>query len=273
LLQTQHIQFIPLAQRDEGIEQVRYHRIDMLLDFSPDGGYWINEQSSKGYMLERLLQGAYQASSDAPPRQTVSGRQVRYVDWVAPGILAMNMMFSSLWGVGWVIVRYRKNGVLRRLCATPLSAFEFLTAQIFSRLLVVGSTTLLVFLCTHLLLDFPMRGSYLGLFLIFAAGAICLISLGLLVASRIRNEEMADGLLNLISFPLMIGSGIWFSMEGTHPFAQLASQASPLTHLVNGARAVMLDGAGVAQIAPQIIGLFATGCLLLLLAARSFKWQ
>ena len=69
----------------------------------------------------------------------MSGAAVRYADWVLPGVLAMNVMFSSLWGVGWVIVRYRKNGVLRRLKATPLSPFEFLTAQVLSRLLVVMS--------------------------------------------------------------------------------------------------------------------------------------
>ena len=98
---------------------------------------WINEKSNKGDLAERLLQAAYVKSESVPERQTVTGRALRYVDWVLPGVLAMNIMFSSLWGVGWVVVRYRKNGVLRRLQATPLSAVEFLSAQVISRLGVV----------------------------------------------------------------------------------------------------------------------------------------
>jgi ABC-2 type transport system permease protein len=272
-LDIRHIRFIDIETLDSGVDKIRHHRLDMLLDLHGNGRYWINEQSTNGYFLEKLLLAADGGATSRLQRQTVNGRQIRYVDWAMPGILALNMMFSSLWGVGWVIVRYRKNGVLRRLCATPLSALEFLTAQVLSRLLVVASATLLVFFCTHWLLDFPMRGSYVGLLLLFAAGALCMISLGLLVAARIRSEELADGLLNLISWPMMIGSGIWFSMEGTHPLAQLASQFSPLTHLVNGARAIMLDGAALAEVMPQLLLLLALGSAFLLLAARSFRWQ
>ncbi len=185
----------------------------------------------------------------------------------------MNMMFSSLWGVGWVIVRYRKNGVLRRLRATPLSASEFLVAQVISRLLMVSAATALIYAGTYLLLDFPMRGSYAALILLFFSGAVCMISLGLLVASRLRSEEMADGLLNLISWPMLLGSGVWFSMEGTHPVAQWGSQLLPLTHLVDGARSVMLDGAGVVEILPQAGLLLGIGAALLSIAARMFRWQ
>jgi ABC-type multidrug transport system permease subunit len=182
-------------------------------------------------------------------------------------------MFSSLWGVGWVIVRYRKNGVLRRLRATPLTAAEFLVAQILSRLLVVSSVTLLVFFGTNLLLDFPMRGSYLALALVFLSGAISLVSLGLTVSARVRSEELADGLLNLMSWPMMILSGVWFSLEGTNIWAQRIAEILPLTHMVDAARRVMLDGAGVADVATEIILLTATGVILLGLSAKAFRWQ
>ncbi len=272
-LATRHIRFIPVEQRESGIDKLRYHRLDLLFEPTNPPRYWINEQSANGYALERMLLGTYAQTPGELLRESVSGRQIRYVDWVLPGILAMNMMFSSLWGVGWVIVRYRKNGVLRRLRATPLSAAEFLSAQVLSRLLVVSSATTLVYLGTNLLLDFPMRGSYPALALLFLAGSVCLISLGLLVAARLRSEELADGILNLISWPMMIGSGVWFSMEGTHPMAQWGSQLLPLTHIVDGARSIMLDGAGLVQVLPQIGSLLAIGMLLLALAARVFRWQ
>ncbi len=137
---TGYIQFIPVTRLTSAITRVERHQLDMLFDLD-NGHYWINSDSPKGYMLERVLYGAtiveagggsapVTVATDRYQRQIVSGREIRYVDWVIPGVLAMNMMFSSLFGVGYVIVRYRKNGVLRRLQATPLSAFEFLSAQV-----------------------------------------------------------------------------------------------------------------------------------------------
>jgi ABC-2 type transport system permease protein len=212
-------------------------------------------------------------SAGAPERRTVSGTAVSYADWVLPGVLAMNVMFSSLWGVGWVVVRYRKNGVLRRLKATPLSPFEFLAAQVISRLLVVLSASLTVYLGAALLLDFPMRGSYLALASVYAAGALCLISMGLIVSSRLRTEELADGILNLISWPMLLLSGVWFSMEGTSQAAQLVSRLSPLTHLVDAARRVMIDGAGFAGVLPEVLLLLTLALAFLALAARLFRWE
>jgi ABC-type multidrug transport system permease subunit len=175
--------------------------------------------------------------------------------------------------VGWVIVRYRKNGVLRRLKATPLSPFEFLTAQVLSRLLVVMIASLFVYGGLDLLLDFPMRGSYAALILIYAAGALCLISLGLIVASRWRTEELANGVLNLISWPMLLLSGVWFSMEGTSSAARFFSQLSPLTHLVDAARRVMIDGALVADILPQVLLLTALALVFIGVAAWLFRWE
>jgi ABC-type multidrug transport system permease subunit len=273
-LATRHVQFIPQDNEAGAIDKVRYHRIDLLLDLRGTPRYWVNEASPNGYIVERLLLQSHGSDADTTlQRETVSGRAVRYVDWVLPGVLAMNVMFSSLWGVGWVIVRYRKNGVLRRLRATPLRAAEFLVAQILSRLLVVSSVTLLVFFGTNLLLDFPMRGSYLALALVFVSGAISLISLGLAVSARVRSEELADGLLNMMSWPMMILSGVWFSLEGTNIWAQRAAEILPLTHMVDAARRVMLDGAGVADVATEIILLTVTGVILLSLSARAFRWQ
>src|SRR5271169_2741076 len=113
----------------------------MLVDVRSGMRYWINENSPNGYLLERIFQNRIVPGYE---RRTVQGRQIRYVDWVVPGILAMNMMFSCLFGVGYVIVRYRKNGFLKRLKATPLNSFEFLSAQMVSRLILIQAITALV---------------------------------------------------------------------------------------------------------------------------------
>ena len=272
-LDMRHLDFLLLADLDSAVAKVERHQIDLLID--PHGGsrYWVNEHSARGYLAERLLQSSYADAEALPQRQTVTGRSLRYVDWVLPGVLGMNIMFSSLWGVGWVIVRYRKNGVLRRLQATPLSALEFLSAQVLSRLTVVLSASVVVYLGADIFLDFVMRGSYLALFLVYLAGSLCLISLGLVVAARLRTEELADGVLNIMSWPMLLLSGVWFSMEGASSAAQAISKVLPLTYLVDAARRVMVDGAGVVQVLPEIALLAGTSLLLLVLAAKMFRWN
>lgn len=280
LFALEYVRFVPSRQLEEGVQKVQRHQLDLLVDPGREPlTYWVNLESPKGYMAERLMlwaeaQDAGGAGDQAgPERRTLSGTAVRYADWVLPGVLAMNVMFSSLWGVGWVIVRYRKNGVLRRLKATPLSPFEFLAAQVLSRLLVVLGASLVVYVGAALLLDFPMRGSYPALFLVYTAGALCLISLGLIVSARLRTEELADGILNLISWPMLLLSGVWFSMEGTSRAAQALSQVSPLTHLVDAARRIMIDGARLWDVMPEVSLLLVLALVFLVLAARLFRWE
>jgi len=276
LLAVRFITFVPLPDAAAAVVKVERHQLDLLVDLRRAPVYWVNQDSARGHIAERLLLGAYRDPAPAalePQRQAVTGEALSYADWVLPGVLAMNVMFSSLWGVGWVIVRYRKNGVLRRLQATPLSPFEFLTAQVLSRLLVVLGASLLVYLGASLFLDLPMRGSYSGLALVFAAGSLCLISMGLVVAARLRTEELADGILNLISWPMLLLSGVWFSLEGASPAARALAQVMPLTHMVAAARRVMIDGAGISAVLPEIALLAGLALILLAIAARMFRWE
>lgn len=272
-LQLQHLRLIEVSDVDASVLKVQRHQLDMLIDAADPPRYWVNEYSANGYVLEKLLQGSLSTHPTQLNRQLVSGRDIRYVDWVMPGVLAMNMMFSCLWGVGWVVVRYRKNGVLRRLQATPLTPLEFLTAQVIARILVIVVVTLMVFIGADLLVDFPMRGSYLALLLVFFCGAACFTSMGLIVATRLKTEEVADGLLNMMSWPMLIFSGVWFSMEGTHPLAQHLSQVFPLTHLVDAARRIMIEGAGVGDVLFEISLLSGLTLLLLVVSARLFRWN
>jgi ABC-2 type transport system permease protein len=280
-LATRHITFVPVSEPAAGIPKVERHQLDLLLNVREAPAYWVNLNSARGYLAERLLLGTYTAAGGglepapgpAPERRTVIGESLTYAQWVLPGVLAMNVMFSSLWGVGWVVVRYRKNGVLRRLKGTPLTPFEFLSAQVLSRLLVVLGASLIVYLGASLFLDFPMRGSYPALALVFASGALCLISLGLIVSARLRTEELADGVLNLISWPMLLLSGVWFSLEGTSAAAQVLSQVFPVTHMVAAARRVMIDGAGVVEVLPEVGLLAALAAMLLVTAALLFRWE
>ena len=129
-LRERYVDFVPIAGRGAGIQKVSRQQLDLLLDLHGAPRYWVNTTSPKGYIVEKLLL----ESAPSAHRQPVTGDAVRYVDYLFPGILGMNLMFSCLFGVGYVVLRYRKNGFLKRLHATPLTAFEFLTAQVLSRL-------------------------------------------------------------------------------------------------------------------------------------------
>jgi ABC-type multidrug transport system permease subunit len=268
-LDTAHIQFIPVDELAAALTKVERHQLDMVVDPVLQR-YWINTNSSRGYLVERVLHGTGAADFR---RSTVSGEEVRYVDWLAPGLLAMNMMFSALYGVGYVIVRYRKNGVLKRLKATPLTAFEFLAAQVTSRLWLTLMATILVFVGTDFFVDFRMFGSYLDLFVVFVLGAISLISLGMIVAARTASEELAEGLVNLLSWPMVFLSGVWFSLEGIHPSLQKLALFFPLTHLIESARAIMIDGVGLNGIASHLVILLVMSGIFLTIGAYTFRWE
>jgi ABC transporter DrrB family efflux protein len=219
--------------------------------------------------VEKLLLAAVPAAS----RQPVNGPALRYVDWLFPGILGMNMMFSCLFGVGYVVLRYRKSGFLKRLYATPLNAFEFLSAQVLSRLGLILFVTVVLYAGIGAIIGFHNAGNTLLLLLLAVVGALSMIALGLTIAARFASEELVGGLLNLLTWPMMLLSGIWFSLEGSPRWVQWIAHLFPLTHAIDAARGVMIDGAGVGQIAPHLLYLAVTALVFLTFGAWSFRWR
>lgn len=272
-LETRYIHFVPYDNLDLALQKVSRHQLDLLVEFGDPSRYWVNPGSSKGYFAEIALLQAGADTALMIDKEQISGDAISYADWVLPGILGMNMMFSCLFGVGYVVVRYRKSGFLKRLRATPLTAFEFIAAQIASRMVLVLTITTFIYTGTHLLLGTRMEGSYFTLFLVATVGAISLISVGLLVSARITSEELAGGMLNLINWPMMMLSGVWFSLEGAGTAVRHVANLFPLTHILNSARAVMLDGATLADVGPALLALTAMSAIFLALGAKIFRWE
>jgi len=162
---------------------------------------------------------------------------------------------------------------LKRLKATPLTPFEFLSAQVASRLWMITLVTALVYAGTDLMVGFRMNGSYITLLLVLLVGTLSMISLGLIVAARFANEEAANGLLNLISWPMMLLSGVWFSLEGSPAIVQHFALLLPLTHITAAARAVMIDGAGIVEIGMHLLVLMLMAVIFMTIGARSFRWE
>ena len=264
-----YLQFIPYNELDKAMRKLTHHQIDMIIDFDQNT-YYINELAVKGYLIEKILTSDPTADLH---RKTVTGRQIRRIDWFVPGIISMNIMFGCLMGVGFVIVRYRKNGVLKRFKATPLKAIEFITAQMLSRFFIMAFVTVVLYAGTNLFLNYLMLGSYLDLSITAAIAIVCLISLGLLFSTRIKSEEFAGGVLNLVIWPMMFLSGIWFSLEGSPPAMRAISQVFPVTHFLAAARRIMLDGATLMDVMDHLVVLLAMTFVFLVTAAFIFKWE
>jgi len=274
LHRDRHIIFLPMTDRLEGEIKLSHHKIDLLIDaLSPTNAYWINASSPNGSLAERVYLASFMAGKNPPEKGVTSGPQIRYIDWLMPGILAMNMMFSALWGVGYVIVRYRKNGTLKRLKATPLTALEYLTAQMLSRIFLLMFTLCVVWFGADFIFHFQMQGSKLLLFFVFFLGGLNLCSIGLILAARGTSEEFTSGILNFISWPMMFLSEVWFSLEGSPQPVQDFARLFPLTHLLTAARRVMNEGGGLVDIQFECIILTVSTMICLGIAALLFSWN
>ena len=275
-LKNPYLRFIPVENMASGLAKIKQHKIDILIEVGKEPHrYWVSSDSPKGHVVEQIFNASLvpQQIQQKTAKQAVEGRLFRYIDWLFPGILAMNMMFSALWGVGYVVVRYRKNGVLKRLKATPLTAFEYLTAQMTSRIFVLMFTLVVVWTGCDIIFSFSVQGSYLNVFLVFLIGSLSLTALGLLLAARGTSEEFTTGILNFISWPMMFLSEVWFSIEGAPHWIKSAAQIFPLTHLLTAVRRIMHDGAGLVDVGPQILALTAMTLCCLIAGALMFSWN
>jgi len=268
-LTERYVEFVPITDQATGLHKVTHQQIDLLLDLHGAPRYWVNTDSPKGYIVEKLLL----ASAAGVQREPVTGAAVRYVDYLFPGILGMNMMFSCLFGVGYVVLRYRKSGFLKRLHATPLTAFEFLTAQVLSRLALILFVTTVLYVGIGTIIHFQRAGSIVLVILVGLLGALSMVAMGLTIAARFSSEEVVGGLLNLLTWPMMLLSGVWYSLEGAPRWVQWVASLFPLTHVLNAARAVMIDGAGLPEISTDLIYLGVTALVFLAFGAWSFKWR
>lgn len=203
----------------------------------------------------------------------VSEQGSRYVDFLVPGLLGMNLMGTGMWGIGFSIVNARMKKLLKRLVATPMRRSDFLIAQFLSRVgfLVLEVTVVVTF--AWLVFDVRVRGSIALFAALCMLGGLTFAALGLLVASRARTIEGANGIMNIVMMPMWLCSGVFFSYERFPDAAKPFIRALPLTAINDALRAVMNDGAGVTQILPQVAVLLAWALVSYTIALRIFRWQ
>jgi ABC-type polysaccharide/polyol phosphate export permease len=203
----------------------------------------------------------------------VRERGARYIDFLVPGLLGMNLMGSGIWGLGFAIVDARKKRLLKRLIATPMSRFQYLASFALSRLTLLFIEVGLLLGFAVLVFGVPLRGSLPLLVLICLVSSLSFASLGLLIASRAQTMEGASGLMNLVMLPMWIFSGVFFSASRFPEAIQPLIQALPLTAVIDALRANILRGAGWQTIAPELGVISAWLVLSFFLALKLFRWR
>jgi ABC-type multidrug transport system permease subunit len=202
---------------------------------------------------------------------TVSG--TRYVDFLIPGLIAMGIMMSSLWGVCYGIIEKRSRKLLRRMVATPMKKSHLLIALITVRTAMSFVEGVILFSVAYWVFDFRMQGSFLALMTIFLAGNIAFAGISVLISSRTANTEVGNGLINLVNMPMMVLSGIFFSYHNFPDWCVPYIKKLPLTIMADDMRSVFIEGAGFSAISLDALILTAFGIVLFTIGLRIFKWH
>jgi ABC-type multidrug transport system permease subunit len=262
----------------EGDRALKTGRITMLVLPGRPPVYRFDETRPDARAARLEVDEALQSAAGRPDlvkarEEHVTEKGARYIDFLIPGLLGLNLMGTGMWGIGFVVVNARNKKLLKRLLATPMRKSDYLLAQLLYRLalLVIEVPFFLGFGC--LVFGVPIRGSFATLSVVVLVGALAFSGLGLLVASRARTIEGVSGLMNFTMLPMWLLSGVFFSSERFPAAAQPLIHALPLTELNDALRAVMLEGKGLAAVASPVAALALWAVLSFAAALKIFRWK
>ncbi|CAN5506917.1 ABC transporter permease [soil metagenome] len=205
--------------------------------------------------------------------QAVSATNLRYIDFLVPGILAMSIMNSGLIGLASAFVTYREKGILRRIKATPFPLSQFIIARIVSQLTIALAQAVVLIGLAKLLFDLRIDGNLLNVFVMVILGATAFLSLGFVISSFAKNQEAADALANAFAFPMLFLAGVFFPVDSAPAWLQPITRAMPLRYLADGMRDLMVRGSTLPDEWFNILIMLLTAAVGLLLSLRLFKWE
>jgi len=240
--------------------------------------YRFDATNPEGVLARARVDDALQrAAGRADPRAyretLVTEPGSRYVDFLIPGLLGMNILSGSMYGIGFALVEMRSRKLLKRLAATPMKRSQFLLATMASRMTIVVVEVVLMLAFGWLAFDMVFQGSLVTAMGLSILGAASFAGLGLLAATRTRKIEVVSGLINVVMLPMFVVSGVFFSSERFPEAIQPIVRAMPLTALNDALRAVLIEGSDLASQLPRIGILVAWGAVSFVLALRLFRWN
>lgn len=276
--ESEHFE-ITVHPRDVAMDRLRTNKTTVVVAAGADGGFEYHFDAANPE-ARRARFAIYDAIQRAGGRtDPVAGVDVkvtapgsRYIDFLVPGLIGMNLMGGGLWGVGFTLVDMRVRNLLKRLLATPMRRSDFLLSLVGVRALFFIPEMAFLMAAAYLLFGVPVRGNPVTVVVIAFVGSVAFAGLGLLTACRAKRIETVSGLMNLVMLPMWLMSGIFFSSERFPDALQPFIQALPLTQLINALRAVILEGAGLMSQTVPLVILLAWGVVSFALALRWFRW-
>ena len=271
---------ITVHSAEVAFDRLRRNQTPVVIVAGESGGFEYHydpsnpEAKTARAAIDDALQRAAGRTDPRPARDvTVTAPGSRYVDFLVPGLIGMNLMGGGMWGVGFGLVDKRMKKLLKRLIGTPMRRPQFLLSVVGPRLLFFVPEAFLLLGAVHLIFGVPIKGSILSIVVVGLTGAMTFAGLGLLAASRARRIEAIAGIMNLVMLPMWVCSGIFFSAERFPQFMQPFVQALPLTQLINSLRAVILEGQSLMSQGLALSIMAAWMGVSFLLALKWFRWS
>ena len=263
---------------DEARTALRVGRVDLLVRPGSPLTYEFDPLRPESRLARLEVDQAVQRAAGRADPVAVQEEKVtepgsRYVDFLVPGLIGVDIMSSGMWGVGYVIVDDRQKKLLKRMLATPMRRTEFLLSFVLMRLTFLFLEVPVLLLFARLVYDVPLRGSLFLVGLISVAGALAFTGIGLLLAARAQNTQTVNGLINLVQMPMFLLSGVFFSAARFPDVMQPVVKLMPLTAVNDALRAVMNEGAGLAAVGPRVVYLVVLALGTFALALRLFRWS
>jgi ABC-2 type transport system permease protein len=205
--------------------------------------------------------------------ELVNSRNLTYIDFLLPGILAMSIMQSGVFGVAFGFVILKKRGILRRLLVTPMRTNDFIIAQVATRLLVLMTQVLIMVGAGVLFFNLHFIGSIFNMLVVGLLGGVVFLSIGFALSGISKSEDQVAPLANVITLPMLMLSGVFFSRSNLPGFAHVVTDFFPLTYLADGLRRIAIEGATLSDLFPQLLGLAVWSVITLFIAVKAFRWE
>jgi ABC-2 type transport system permease protein len=196
----------------------------------------------------------------------------RYIDFLIPGLIAMGIMNSCLWGISWNLIEFRMKKLLRRMIATPMKKSDFLISLLITRIIIGAVESLLLLLFAFLYFHITIEGSILALILIYLSGIMAFSGIAILISSRVSKSEIGNGLINAVSLPMVILSGIFFSYHNFPAWSVAIIKYLPLTMLADTLRSIFIEGSDLSQVMFPCVIMTSLGMLTFFVGLKLYKW-
>ena len=268
-----------VLDRAAALKAFHFGKFDLAIEANPDGSYtyYYDPARPESVLSRAEIDSTLQTAAGRKDALTTSAQSSsepgsRYIDFLIPGLLGMNLMNSGMWGVGFALVEMRQRKLLKRFVATPMRRSDFLLALTSSRLILMVIEVGLLLSFGVLVFHMPLQGSIVSVILLGSLGAVTFGGVGLLTACRAQKIESVSGLINLVMMPMWIFSGVFFSYDRFPAIAHPFIKALPLTALNDALRATIIEGATLGSQSGRLLVLAVWGGVSFILALRWFRW-